>query len=140
MRQYLSACMDPFITLLEVHKLMYFLTACGEPIQKLSFQKGTYGPYSENLRHVLNVTEGYFTQGFGDGEDSPEKPIELLPKGVEQAETFLRDHSQTRSSCQFDCRIRNALRHGTVGDSTLGCDLRGREKCRRSDNVGPSME
>lgn len=96
MRQYLSACMDPFITLLEVHKLMYFLTAFGEPIQKLSFQKGTYGPYSENLRHVLNVTEGYFTQGFGDGEDSPDKPIELLPKGVEQAETFLQDHSQTR--------------------------------------------
>ena len=96
MRQYLAACMDPFVTLLEVHKLMYFVTACGEPIERLSFQKGPYGPYSENLRHVLNVTEGYFTQGFGDGADAPEKPIELLPDGVKQAEVFLQDHEQTR--------------------------------------------
>ena len=96
MRQYLSAVMDPFITLLEVHKLMYFLTACGEPIPRLNFQKGPYGPYSENLRHVLNDTEGYFTQGFGDGEDDPNKPIELLPNGIEQAEAFLQDRADTR--------------------------------------------
>jgi hypothetical protein len=96
MRQYLSAVMDPFITLLEVHKLMYFLTACGESIPRLNFQKGPYGPYSENLRHVLNDTEGYFTQGFGDGEDDPNKPIELLPNGIAQAEAFLQDRADTR--------------------------------------------
>ncbi len=96
MRQYLSAVMDPFITLLEVHKLMYFLTACGEPIPRLNFRKGPYGPYSENLRHVLNDTEGYFTRGFGDGEDDPNKPIELLPNGIEQAEAFLEDREDTR--------------------------------------------
>ena len=96
MRQYLSAAMDPFITLLEVHKLMYFLEASGESIQNLNFQKGPYGPYSENLRHVLNTTEGYFTQGFGDGEDDPNKPIVLLLNGMEQAEAFLQDRVETR--------------------------------------------
>ena len=97
MRQYLSAVMDPFVSLLEVHKLMYFLVAVGEPMNKLSFQKGHYGPYSENLRHVLNETEGYFTNGFADGEDNPEKPIELLNDGIEQAEKFLDSHPKTKA-------------------------------------------
>lgn len=98
MRQYLSAVMDPFVSLLEVHKLMYLLVAVGEPIKKLSFQKGHYGPYSENLRHVLNETEGYFTSGFADGEDAPEKPIELLPDGMEKAARFLESHPSTRAN------------------------------------------
>lgn len=97
MRQYLSAVMDPFVTLLEVHKLMYFLVALGEPIQKLNFEKGPYGPYSENLRHVLNETKGFFTTGFGDGEDAPEKPIDLLKEGIEKAEGFLESHPDTKS-------------------------------------------
>ncbi len=96
MRQYLAACMDPFVSLLEVHKLMYLVTACGEPIDKLNFQKGPYGPYSENLRHVLNATEGYFTRGFGDGADAPEKPIELLQVGIQQAERVLKDNEETK--------------------------------------------
>jgi O-acetyl-ADP-ribose deacetylase (regulator of RNase III) len=97
MREYLAAVMDPFVTLLEIHKLMYFLVAYGEPIDRLSFTKGPYGPYSETLRHVLNDTEGYFTQGFGDGEDAPEKPIKLLSEGVTAAQAFLRDHDETRT-------------------------------------------
>jgi O-acetyl-ADP-ribose deacetylase (regulator of RNase III) len=95
-RHYLAACMDPVVTLLEIHKLMYFVTACGEPIERLCFQKGPFGPYSENLRHVLNQTEGHFTQGFGDGADAPEKPISLLPEGLAQAQTFLEGHYQTQ--------------------------------------------
>ncbi|MCA9222845.1 MAG: macro domain-containing protein, partial [Planctomycetales bacterium] len=34
MRRYLAGVMDPFITLLELHKLMYFLVEVGEPIPK----------------------------------------------------------------------------------------------------------
>ena len=97
MRSYLASVMDPFVTLLEIHKLMYFLVECGEPIDRLSFQKGPYGPYSENLRHVLNDTEGHFTQGFGDGEDAPNKPIELLGEGISLAESFLDDYPDTAS-------------------------------------------
>ena len=97
MRQYLAAVMDPFVTLLEVHKLMYFLVAYGEPIPRLNFAKGPYGPYSENLRHVLNATEGFFTSGFGDGEDAPDKSIELLGKGIEKAERYLESHLDTKA-------------------------------------------
>ncbi|MBP86247.1 MAG: Appr-1-p processing protein [Planctomycetaceae bacterium] len=100
MRKYLAGVMDPFVTLLEVHKLMYFLVEVGEPIPKLGFTKAHYGPYSEKLRFVLNEIEGYFTLGFADGEDSPEKPIELLPAGVAEAEEFLQEHPDTQS--RFD--------------------------------------
>ncbi len=31
---------------------MYFLQEAGEPL-RLRFTKGLYGPYAENLRHVL---------------------------------------------------------------------------------------
>lgn len=97
MRKYLAGVMDPFVTLLEIHKLMYFLVEVGEPIPKLGFTKAPYGPYSEKLRFVLNEIEGYFTLGFADGEDSPEKPIELLPEGMTEAEKFLEEHPDTLS-------------------------------------------
>ena len=44
MNCYLRGLLDPFVTLLEVHKLMYFMQAAGEPL-KLQFVKATYGPY-----------------------------------------------------------------------------------------------
>ena len=52
MHRYLDGLLDPFITLLEVHKLMYFMQYAGEPL-RLNYTKGPYVPYSENLRHVL---------------------------------------------------------------------------------------
>lgn len=99
-RRYLAGVMDPFVTLLEIHKLMYFLVEVGEPIPKLRFQKAPYGPYSETVRFVLNELEGHFTLGFADGEDSPEKPISLLPDGLVEAEQFLDAHPETK--CRFE--------------------------------------
>src|SRR6185295_2679888 len=51
-RRYLNGLLDPAVSLLEVHKLMYFMQEAGEPL-RLRYVKGPYGPYSENLRHVL---------------------------------------------------------------------------------------
>ncbi len=99
MRRYLAAVMDPTVTLLEVHKLMYFMQEAGEPL-KLHYQKAPYGPYAENLRHVLNHIEGHFISGYGDAEDRPDKPLELQPGAAEQAETFLAAHDVTRK--RFD--------------------------------------
>ena len=52
MRRYLGGLMEPFVTLLEVHKLMYFLAEAGEPL-RLYYAKAQYGPFAENMRHVL---------------------------------------------------------------------------------------
>lgn len=99
MRRYLSAVMDPFVSLLEIHKLMYFMQVAGEPL-KLKFRKGAYGPYAENLRHVLIQLEGHYISGYGDAADKPEKQIELSPGAAAEAEKFLEEHTATQE--RFD--------------------------------------
>jgi hypothetical protein len=73
---------------------MYFMQEAGEPLQ-LRFVKGPYGPYAENLRHVLNETEGYYTSGYGAGGDSPDKVIELVPGAVSEAERALAEQPES---------------------------------------------
>lgn len=85
---YLAGLLDPSITLLEVHKLMYFAQEAGEPL-RLKFVKAHYGPYAENLRQVFRKIEGKMTSGYGDGGDAPQKTIELVPGAVDEARTFL---------------------------------------------------
>lgn len=92
--KYLAGLLDPSISLLEVHKLMYFAQEAGEPL-RLKYVKAPYGPYAENLRHVLTTIEGYMISGYGDGGDAPEKPLELVPGAADDARAFLRDHPAT---------------------------------------------
>ena len=96
MDRYLCGLLDPFITLLEVHKLMYFMQIAGEPL-RLRFAKGDYGPYAENLRHVLHAIEGHFVSGYADGGDAPHKELELVPGALEDARTFLENAPQTHA-------------------------------------------
>lgn len=96
MRRYLGALLDPSISLLEVHKLMYFLQAAGEPL-RLRYVKAPYGPYAENLRHVLLAVEGHLVSGYADGGDAPDKPLSLVPGAVEEATLFLNAHVATHA-------------------------------------------
>jgi O-acetyl-ADP-ribose deacetylase (regulator of RNase III) len=96
MSRYLAAVMDPFVTLLEIHKLMYFMQEAGEGL-RLKYEKGLYGPYAKNLRPVLNVIEGHFIRGYGDADDDPERPIELLPGVPEKASEFIGSHPETQA-------------------------------------------
>ncbi len=50
-----------------------------------------YGPYAENLRHVLSAVEGHLVSGYADGGDAPEKELALVPGAIEDAEAFLAD-------------------------------------------------
>lgn len=95
MDRYTRGLLDPFVTLLEVHKLMYFMQAAGEGL-RLRFNKGHYGPYAENLRHLLHAVEGHFISGYADGGDAPTKPLELLPGAVEEATAFVDGLQDTR--------------------------------------------
>lgn len=97
--RYLGGLLDPSITLLEVHKLMYFMQEAGQPL-KLSYQKAPYGPYAENLRHVLLAVEGHFLSGYADGGDAPNKQLVLVPGAVDDANSFLREDAATRQ--RFD--------------------------------------
>lgn len=99
MHRYLSGLMDPFVTLLEVHKLLYFMQEAGQPL-RLTYKKALYGPYAENLRHVLRAVEGHFVIGYADGGDEPGKPLELLPGAVEAATPLLLGNAAVRA--RFD--------------------------------------
>lgn len=88
MHRYLRGLMDPFVTLLEVHKLMYFMQEAGQPLN-LNYKADLYGPYAPNLGHLLKRIDGHFVQGFGDGSSDPTKPLEPVPEGVDQAFDFL---------------------------------------------------
>lgn len=71
---------------IEVQKLAYFLQFAGENL-KLNFEPNMYGPYSPELRHVLNNMEGHYIRGVGDGVVDAE--IEPLPEALAEAEKFL---------------------------------------------------
>ena len=94
--RYLLGLLDPFVTLLEAHKLMYFMQAAGEPL-KLRFTKGHYGPYAENLRHVLHAIEGHFVSGYADGGDAPDRRLQLVPGALEEARAFLEGKADTHA-------------------------------------------
>jgi O-acetyl-ADP-ribose deacetylase (regulator of RNase III) len=88
--RYLKGLLDPFVSLLEIHKLMYFMQEAGQPLQ-LNYEAKPFGPYAPNLRQVLIRLETHYTQGYGDGKDKPGTPIHLLPGAVEEATAFLRE-------------------------------------------------
>lgn len=92
--KYLAGLLDPSISLLEVHKLMYFAQEAGEAL-RLKYVKAPYGPYAENLRHVLTTIEGYMISGYGDGGDTPDKALELVPGAADEARAFLTGHPDT---------------------------------------------
>jgi O-acetyl-ADP-ribose deacetylase (regulator of RNase III) len=96
MQQYLVAVLDPATSLLEIHKLMYFMQEAGE-LLRLRYSKGPYGPYAENLKHVLSHIDGHFIDGYGDTDDSPYK--EILPRldAVAQAKVFLSAHPESEA-------------------------------------------
>ena len=95
MHRYILGLLAPYATLLEVHKLLYFLDSTDEPLN-LGFKKAEYGPYAENMRHLLRRIEGHFTSGYRDGGDAPFKELKLVPGAVEDAKAYLADQAETR--------------------------------------------
>jgi O-acetyl-ADP-ribose deacetylase (regulator of RNase III) len=110
----------PGASLLEIQKLAYFLQEAGLPL-RLQYEKGRYGPYSENLHKVLEVMEGHFIRGYGDRSRAVMKldPIEIL-QGVEnEANEELAAHPDARNSV-------NRVRALTKGwESAYGMELLG---------------
>jgi O-acetyl-ADP-ribose deacetylase (regulator of RNase III) len=105
-------------SLIEVQKLMYFLQEAGEPLQ-LRYQKNRYGPYADNLRHVLRELEGAYVSGYGDGSARvmEAEPLEVLPGARESAHAVLADNADTAA------RIERVLDLVDGFDSMYGTEL-----------------
>lgn len=97
MHRYLKGLMDPFVTLIEVQKLMYFMQEAGQPL-KLKYVKHHYGPYAANLAHVLHRIEGHFVAGYQDGGDQPDKELAIVPGAIGEAERALAHEPETQDN------------------------------------------
>lgn len=104
MERYVAGLLDPFVSLLQLHKLMYFMQEAGEPL-RLRFSKGPYGPYVENLRHVLSAIEGYYISGYRAGGDRPDTVLEVVPGAAEDARRVLAERQDTRDRFERVSRL-----------------------------------
>lgn len=93
MQHYQQTLLDPDLSLLELHKLLYFFQESGYSLN-LKYKKAQYGPYADNLRHVLHNIEGYMIDGYADGGDQPNKRINLLPDAYERAWDYIQKNKE----------------------------------------------
>ena len=117
LRRYTQQAMTP-PSLIESQKLMYFLQAAGEPL-RLNFAANRYGPYADNLRHVLHMVEGHFIHGYGDASAPVQEaePLTVLPGATEEAVAALAERADTRS------RIDRVLDLAAGFESAYGLEL-----------------
>jgi len=90
------------LSMLEIQKLVYFLQTVGEPM-KLQFVKSKYGPYAENLHHLLQRLDGHFIRGYGDR--SRDASIHLVPEAVVEAKEILKDNRETQARLETVSRF-----------------------------------
>lgn len=92
------------LSLLEIQKLAYLLQELGEPL-KLNYVKYTYGPYAENLNHVLIRLEGHFLRGYGDRSRHSE--INLINDASKEAKEFIQGDKESTERLQ---NIKNLIK------------------------------
>jgi len=117
-RGYLEALLEPFVSLLEMHKLMYFLQEAGEPLS-LRYVKGHYGPYAENLGHVFQDVEGHLFSGYVNNGDKPWEELSLVPGACAEAERYILSRPETSE------RIGRVLQLADGFETTEGMELLG---------------
>ena len=77
------------ISHLEIQKLMYFAHLVA-PALGLRFESGSYGPYSDQVRRLVQQMEAVYLQGFGDGTAPVQRldPIGPTGEGTRESERF----------------------------------------------------
>jgi O-acetyl-ADP-ribose deacetylase (regulator of RNase III) len=117
--QFEQASVPTGASLLEIQKLMYFLQEAGQPLH-LSYGKARYGPYAENLNHVLQALEGHYLRGYGDRTQEVLKlsPIVLLPGAEDESQRWLVDHRDETTE-----RINRVIQLVTGFASAYGLEL-----------------
>lgn len=105
-------------SLIEIQKLMYFLQQQGQPL-KLRYERGRYGPYADNLRHVLAQLEGHYISGFGDGSATVREaePLELINDGGNAASELLANDSE------LSTRVEHVMDLASGWESPYGLEL-----------------
>ena len=82
------------LTKIEIQKLAYFLQEAQEPL-KLRYVKHHFGPYADNLNHVLQALDGHFIRGYGDRVSQSQ--MYVLPEGRKAAHSYLEQHPEANN-------------------------------------------
>jgi O-acetyl-ADP-ribose deacetylase (regulator of RNase III) len=116
MQRYLPFAVE--ITAVDIQKVMYFMQEAGEPL-RLNYAKGRYGPYADNLRHVLSSMEGHYIRGTGDGSSKAldSIPFEVLDAAKPAAEALLAEQPETSARMDRVTRLIEGY------ESTYGLEL-----------------
>lgn len=87
-------------------KSVYFLQKFGaEKIFNMKFEKYIYGPYCDQVRHVLHAIDGGYIRGFADMTKKPFEPFDVIPakmpevKYMVESDILLNDI--VSRTCQF---------------------------------------
>jgi O-acetyl-ADP-ribose deacetylase (regulator of RNase III) len=91
------------LTKIEIQKLAYFLQEAGEQL-KLRYVKHQFGPYADNLNHVLQRLEGHFIRGYGDRTQRSQ--MYVLPEGKKAAHNYLEQHPEANKRLE---RVSNLI-------------------------------
>lgn len=113
--------LDYRLSLLEVHKLLYFFQESGETGLNLNFTKAKFGPYSKNLKHLLEKFEGHFTKGLADGSNQPRKLISLVPSVIPDVNSYIENNR--RFNPESDSRINRVLQLIEGFETPYGLEL-----------------
>lgn len=80
---------------IEAQKLAYFLQESGIDL-RLRYVAHHFGPYADNLNHVLERIDGHFIEGFGDRVNTSQ--IKLIKSSLCEANKFLENDTEAKSS------------------------------------------
>jgi O-acetyl-ADP-ribose deacetylase (regulator of RNase III) len=99
---------------LEAQKLAYFLQASGLELC-LPFVAHKFGPYADNLNHVLQRLEGSYLRGYQDR--NTHSSLEVMAGALDEALVFLADHPQVKDA------VSRALEWVTGFETPYGLEL-----------------
>ena len=83
-------------TLLVIHKLAYLLQLSGQHGLRLQFTKSHYGPYANNLQHLLKYLQGSYLVGARQVMNAtPSDTFELVLDRMSEVNQFVEDNCTT---------------------------------------------
>lgn len=83
-------------SLLETHKVAYLLQGAGLGLD-YRFERGHYGPFSNDLNRDIAIMEGHYLIGYGDGTGGARADLRLLPAADEAESVIAGDQPFRRS-------------------------------------------
>lgn len=107
------------VSLLEIQKLAYFLQRFGEPL-KLKYEKALYGPYANNLVHVLKALENSYIQSKTKIADS--KPFSTIRLAYDKFEE-VNDYVDRECSAEQKERLEKVSKLIEGFESPFGMEL-----------------